>query len=44
MEEATGHPVVTSNQATAWNCLRLCGDDEARPEFGRLHTLPLQRA
>jgi maleate isomerase len=44
MEEATGRPVVTSNQATAWNCLRLCGDDEARPEFGRLHTLPLPRA
>lgn len=43
MEEATGRPVVTSNQATAWNCLRLCGDDEARPEFGRLHTLPLPR-
>jgi maleate isomerase len=44
IEEATGRPVVTSNQATAWNCLRLCGDDEARPEFGRLHTLALPRA
>jgi maleate isomerase len=43
MEEAIGRPVVTSNQATAWNCLRLCGDDMARPEFGRLHTLPLPR-
>jgi maleate isomerase len=43
MEETTGRPVVTSNQATAWNCLRLCGDDTARPDFGRLHTLALPR-
>ncbi|MDX8490809.1 ectoine utilization protein EutA [Mesorhizobium sp. VK22B] len=41
MEEATGRPVVTSNQASAWNCLRLCGDDAPRPEFGRLMTKPL---
>lgn len=41
MEEAIGRPVVTSNQATAWACLRLCGDDSARPEDGRLMTLPL---
>ncbi|MER9071866.1 ectoine utilization protein EutA [Mesorhizobium sp. M0904] len=41
MEEAIGRPVVTSNQATAWNCLRLCDDDEPRPEFGCLMTLPL---
>ncbi|MER8387546.1 ectoine utilization protein EutA [Mesorhizobium sp. M1428] len=41
MEEAIGRPVVTSNQATAWNCLRLCGDEMSRPEFGRLMTLPL---
>ena len=41
IEAAIGRPVVTSNQATAWKCLRLCGDDTARPEFGRLMTLPL---
>ncbi|MER9139814.1 ectoine utilization protein EutA [Mesorhizobium sp. M0830] len=41
MEKAIGRPVVTSNQATAWNCLRLCGDETAHPEFGRLMTLPL---
>ncbi|TPK35182.1 ectoine utilization protein EutA [Mesorhizobium sp. B2-5-3] len=41
MEQAIGRPVVTSNQASAWNCLRLCGDDVPRPEFGRLTTLPL---
>ncbi len=40
MEEAVGRPVVTSNQASAWNCLRLCGDDTPHPEFGRLMTLP----
>lgn len=43
MEQATGRPVVTSNQATAWNCLRLCNDETAHPEFGRLMTLPLSR-
>lgn len=36
MEAAIGKPVVTSNLATAWNCLRLCGDDTERPEWGRL--------
>jgi maleate isomerase len=40
-ELAIGRPVVTSNQATAWNCLRLCGDAVARPELGRLMTMPL---
>ncbi|RUW63742.1 ectoine utilization protein EutA [Mesorhizobium sp. M7A.F.Ca.US.008.03.1.1] len=40
MEKAIGRPVVTSNQATAWNCLRLCGDDTPHPEFGRLMTQP----
>lgn len=43
MEQAIGRPVVTSNQASAWNCLRLCGDETAHPEFGRLMTLPLPR-
>ncbi|SDA98308.1 ectoine utilization protein EutA [Mesorhizobium qingshengii] len=43
MEQAIGRPVVTSNQATAWNCLRLCGDETAHPQFGRLMTLPLPR-
>jgi maleate isomerase len=40
IEAAIGKPVVTSNLATAWACLRLCGDDAARPEYGRLMTLP----
>lgn len=41
IEEAIGRPVVTSNQATAWAALRLCGDGRPRPEFGGLMTLPL---
>jgi len=41
IEDAIRRPVVTSNQATAWNCLRLCGDETPRPEFGRLWTKPL---
>ncbi|WP_049734906.1 ectoine utilization protein EutA [Rhizobium ecuadorense] len=40
IEAATGKPVVTSNLATAWACLRLCGDDRARPELGQLMTKP----
>jgi maleate isomerase len=44
IEKAIGRPVVTSNQASAWNCLRLCGDETARPQWGRLMTLPLGRA
>lgn len=43
IEQAIGRPVVTSNQATAWNCLRLCGDASSDPQFGRLMTLPLER-
>ncbi|WP_104668091.1 ectoine utilization protein EutA [Ensifer adhaerens] len=39
IEAAIGKPVVTSNLATAWACLRLCGDQTARPELGRLMTL-----
>jgi maleate isomerase len=41
IEAAIGRPVVTSNQATAWNCLRLCGDDQPRSALGQLMTLPL---
>lgn len=34
IEATIGKPVVTSNLATAWACLRLCGDDAVRPELG----------
>jgi maleate isomerase len=43
IEQATGRPLVTSNLASAWSCLRLCGDDTPRPEFGRLMTMPMAR-
>ena len=36
IERRIGKPVVSSNLATAWMTLRLCGDDRLRPEFGRL--------
>lgn len=36
IEAAIGRPLVSSNLATAWACLRLCGDDTARPHFGQL--------
>lgn len=36
MEAAIGRPVVSSNLATAWMCLRLCGETDGAPECGRL--------
>ena len=36
LEEALGKPVVSSNQALAWDCLRLAGCDAVVPGFGRL--------
>lgn len=36
IEKEVGRPVITSNQATAWMCLRLCGNETARPELGKL--------
>jgi maleate isomerase len=44
IEQAIGKPVVTSNLATAWQCLRLCGDQASRPEVGRLMTIQLPGA
>ena len=44
IEDAIGKPVVTSNLATAWACLRLCGDHEQRPQLGQLMTLPKAEA
>jgi len=36
IEQAIGKPVVTSNQALAWDCLRLSGCDAAIEGYGRL--------
>lgn len=40
IEQALGKPVVSSNLATAWACLRLCGDAAPQPELGILMTKP----
>lgn len=39
IEAAIGRPVVTSNQASAWQCLRASGDGTPHPEWGRLMEL-----
>jgi maleate isomerase len=44
IEQAIGKPVVTSNLATAWQCLRICGDEAPRPKLGGLMTLSLPGA
>jgi len=43
IELAIGRPVVSSNLATAWAALRLCGDTASRPDRGTLMTLPYPR-
>jgi maleate isomerase len=40
IEALIGKPVVSSNLATAWMSLSLCGDSHPRPGNGRLMTLP----
>ena len=40
LEEDLGMPVVTSNQATYWQCLRDLGHTAAIPGYGRLFELP----
>lgn len=44
IERAIGKPVVSSNLATAWQCLRICGDTAPRPKLGRLMALQLPEA
>jgi maleate isomerase len=36
LEEALGKPVITSNQAMMWDCLRLAGIDDEIKGYGRL--------
>jgi maleate isomerase len=40
-ERGTGKPVVASNQATLWTCLRMCGLQDAVPGLGQLFALDL---
>ena len=39
LEEDLGIPVVTSNQATYWQCLRALGHSVAIPSYGRVFEL-----
>jgi len=41
LEKRLDRPVVTSNQATLWTCLRQCGQPDALPGLGRLFSLQL---
>ncbi len=41
IEQAIGKPVVTSNLATAWATLRICGDHSFRPERCSLMAQPM---
>lgn len=38
LEQLTGRPVVTSNQAAVWHALRRAGVCDVVPRFGRLLT------
>jgi len=37
VEAATGKPLLSSNLAMAWHCLRLAGVDDQQPAFGMLY-------
>jgi maleate isomerase len=41
IERVIGIPVITSNLATAWLSLRICGDETPRSELGRLMVAPI---
>jgi maleate isomerase len=41
IEAELGKPLVSSNTAMAWHCLRLAGIDDPLPGYGRLFTRPL---
>ena len=36
LEQELGKPVICSNQAMLWDCLRLAGVDDKLPGLGRL--------
>lgn len=41
LEAELGKPVISSNHALAWHCLRLAGVNDELPQFGRLFTRPI---
>lgn len=44
MEQHIGLPITSSNLAMAWHCLRLCGVNEAMPQWGSLYERSLASA
>ena len=40
IEKETGVPVITSNQASIWECLRIIGNDELVEGYGKLLRIP----
>ena len=36
LEDRLGRPVIASNPATLWHCLRLCGREDVLPQLGKL--------
>ena len=40
IEDATGKPVITSNQAQMWSCLRRAGIDDEIKGYGQIFELP----
>ena len=42
LEQDVGKPVVVSNQAMMWDCLRLAGIEDAIPGYGRLMDLGVE--
>lgn len=36
IEKETGVPVITSNQVSLWECLRIIGNDELIDGYGKL--------
>lgn len=42
IEDRIGIPVITSNQATAWACLRICAEQARGGQHGLLISKPLQ--
>ena len=40
IEQTAGKPVITSNQANMWSCLRRAGVEDELPGFGQIFTKP----
>src|SRR5690606_2270448 len=43
IEDELGKPVIASNQAMLWDCLRLAGIDDRVEGFGRIFNVDIER-